>query len=459
MLGKLKFFLFFLLIQIIGAQVYSQIIEMDATELILTQIAELLSTSEFDKAIALFDEIPAPDRDNAQLLLLKASVMSSAGKNNEARVVTETVLAKEPENTGALFVLAAIESASGRQRQQQTALEKIIAIEPENAEALIALGNLSLQARAVRPAASYFHRVLTSDGQNAEALIGLSRAFRMNREWDQAEILLNSVVELHPEMVEAWNERARFYWGRENLKGALQDLDEAKKLSPNDYWIAIDRGTLLLEMNRKEDALLEFNWAISINPNEYRAYAYTSGLKDDLGDHEGAENDYTILAGLKPDYYFAFEGLGLHKMRKGNWAEARDAFAQAYRYAPDEHLYALLSAINWMRAEELSSPRAYLAQVLNKARRNTLEWYMIRLFHDLTARNYLGENDMASRLDRETDITLKARMLFYMALYYDVRGNTALANKYFLLVNELDRKAIPEWRLNDWILTDRNLKD
>jgi hypothetical protein len=43
-------------------------------------------------------------------------------------------------------------------------------------------------------------------------------------------------------------------------------------------------------------------------------------------------------------------------------------------------------------------------------------------------------------------------------MYYEVRGNTDLANKYFLLVHELDKRAIPEWRLNDWILTDRNIK-
>ena len=449
-------FIFFI---IITTHIHAQIIEIDPTEIILTRIAELLSTSEYEQAITLFDTIEAPIRDSSQLQLLKASVMSSAGRHAEARTIAESLSAAEPESTDALFVLAAIEEASGRRRQQQTALEKIIAIDPDNAEALVALGNISLQTRAVRPAASYFHRVLTNDGTNAEALIGLSRAFRMNREWDQAELLLNSAIEHHPQMVEARTERARFYWGRENYRQALEDLNIAKELDPSDYWIAIDMGTLLLEMDRKPDALEEFNRAIAINPNEYRAYAYSAGLKDDLGDNSGAERDYTILTRLKPDYYFAFEGLGLHKMRSDNWAEARDAFTEAYIQAPEEHLYALLAAINWMRAEEISSPRMYLAQVLTRVRRNTLEWYMIRLFHDLTARNYLGENDMIARVDRENDLMLKARMQFYMALYYDVRGNTNLANRYFLLVDEMDRRAIPEWRLNEWIVLDRNLKN
>ena len=430
----------------------------EATGSILSRITELLSASKYNEAVALFDTIAAPDRDSTSVRLLKASVLSSAKKYAEARTIAESVCKAEPNNTEALFVLAAIEGVSGRRRQQQTALEKIIKIEPANTEALITLGNLSLSTRAVRPAASYFHTVLAKEPKNPDALLGLARAFRMNREWEDAEVILNHAVELYPNMVEARSERARYFWGRGQLKQALVDLDEAKKLEPSDYWIAIDRGTLLMEMNRRPDSLEEFNRAIRINPQEYRAYAYTSGLKDDLGDHDGAEKDYAILAKLKPDYYFALEGLGLHKMRKGNWADAKDAFMEAYKQAPQETLYALLAAINWMRAENLAAPRQFLQQAHAKVKRDTLEWYMFRLYYDLTVRNYVGENDMVIRLDQEKDLNLKARMLFYMAQYYDIRDNASLANKYYLMISELDRKAIPEWRLVEWIIAARNLK-
>ena len=430
----------------------------EATESVLTRITELLSVSKYNEAIALFDTIAQPDRDSSGVKLLKASVLSSAKKYADARTIAESVCKAEPNNIEALFVLAAIESVSKRPRQQQAALEKIIKIEPNNIEALISLGNLSLNSRAVRPAASNFHKVLTIDPRNPEALLGLSRAFRMNREWEDAEILLNHAVELYPNMVEARNERARYFWGRGSLKQALEDLNEAKKLAPSDYWIAIDLGNLLMEMNRKRESLEEFSRAISINPREYRAYAYTSGLKDDLGDHDGAERDYAVLAKLKPDYHYGLEGLGLHKMRKGNWADARDAFMEAYKQAPQESLYGLMAAINWMKAEDFSKPRTFLSQVQAKAKRDTLEWYMIRLYYDLTVRNHVGENDMVIRLDQEKDQSLKSRMLFYMAQYYDIRGSTAMANKYYIMVNELDKRGIPEWRLNEWIMADRNLK-
>jgi tetratricopeptide (TPR) repeat protein len=436
----------------------AQSVQENAAEPVLATISELLSLFRFDEAIALFDDIPLPERDSSHIRLLRASVLSSAGKYSEARALAEAVSAAEPRNTEAFFVLAAIEGAQGRNRQQQAALERIIGVEPDNADALVALGNLSLQARNLRPAASYFHRVLTADPENPGALLGLARTFRMNREFEAAEPIYNRAVELYPNMAEALSERARFYRGRDRLQEALADLDEAKRLLPNDYWVAIDRGNILLDMSRRNEALGEFNRAVSINPGNFLAYVYTSGLKDDLGDHNGAEQAYAALARLRPDYYFALEGLGLHKMRNEQWAEARNAFMEAYRQAPEEHLYALLAAISWMRAENISAPRQFIAQVQTRLKRDTLEWYMFRLYHDLTVRSYVGENDMVLRLDRETDQDLKARMMIFMALYYDLRGMTNLANRYYLLVSEMDKRAIPEWRLNEWTIAKRNLR-
>ena len=429
----------------------------ETTESILSKISGLISDSKFNEAIALFDTISQSDRDSSQIKLIKATVLSSAGKHADARAIAESITKAEPKNTEAFFVLAAIEGASGRRRQQQAALEQILKLEPGSTEALIGLGNLSLSTRNIKPAASYFQRALAIDSENAEALLGMARAFRMNTEWDNAEMLLNRTVELYPRLAEARSERARFYMGRGALKDALSDLDEAKKFAPDNYWIAVDRGNLLLEMNRKPEALEEFNRAIVINPGEYTAYAYSSGIKDDLGDHDGAEKDYAVLAKLNPKYFYGLEGLGFHKMRKEKWAEAREAFSEAFIQAPQESLYALLAAINWMKSGDIAGPRQYLAQAQAKVKRDTLEWYMLRLYYDLTVRNYVGENDMILRLDQEKDQVLKARMLFYMAFYFDIRNNTSLANKYFIMVKELDMRAIPEWRLNEWITEDRNL--
>jgi tetratricopeptide (TPR) repeat protein len=427
--------------------------ELKDTQAILTRIADLLGQGDYDGALELFDRIDPEEGETPAIQLLKASVLNSAGKSGDARVIVEAILSREPDNTEALFVLSVVEAASGKVREQRAVLERIVKIDEKNTEALVSLGNMARGAQSLRTAASWYDKALQTDPENGEALVGRAIVYRYEKDPKKAEQLLNRAVRLHPQWAAPRPERARLYRGAGYPQDALTDLDAAKRLAPDDYWIAVDRGSALIDLNRKPEALEEFTRAISMDPDVFIAYVYSAGIKDESGDYDGAERDYTVLAKLKPEYYFAFEGLGIIRMRKHQWAEARDAFLEAYRQAPAEPGYALLAAMNWMRAGRINDPRQFLEQALRRVERESLEWYMLRLYHDLA-----GDNDTAIRIDREKNLDHKARMLYYLANYYDIRGNKILADKYFMQVQELDRRAIPEWRLNEWIIEERNLK-
>jgi tetratricopeptide (TPR) repeat protein len=419
----------------------------------LEEMAALLERGDFDGAVALFDTLKAADAESPSIRLLKASVLNSAGRSADSRAIVDEILSGDPQNTEALFVLSALEGAAGKDREQRATLEGIIKLNPAHVDALSSLGNIALRNRSFRTAASYFDRVLELEPDNGDALIGKAAVFRYNQDTKNAEALLNRAVTLYPQWEVPLSERARLYREAGYPVQALADLDAAKKINDRDYWIRYDRGIVLVDLNRKREALEEFTQAIALEPDVFIAYVYSAGIKDETGDYEGAERDYTTLIKLKPEYYFAYEGLGMLKMRKGLWAEARDAFQEAYRQAPQESNYAMLTAMNWMRAGRINDPRQFLEQALRGVQRESLEWYVLRLYHDLA-----GDNDLALRIDREKNPDIKSRMLYYLANYYDIRGNTNLANKYFLQVKELGRKGIIEWRLNEWALEQRNLK-
>jgi tetratricopeptide (TPR) repeat protein len=425
---------------------------MTDTESVLLDMANLLDQKDYDGALACFDGLDSDIAASDGIRLLKASVLSSAGRNGEARSMVDEIISQEPDNTEALFVLSALEGAQGKEREQKALLERIIKADPKHAQALSSLGDIALRGKSLRIAASYFDRALAAEPDNGEALIGRAGVYRYERKPKEAEALLNKAITRYPQWTAPLSERARLYREAGFFNDALKDLDRAEKINGQDYWIAVDRGMVLVDLNRKREALPEFNRAIAMNPEIFIAYVYSAGIKDEQGDYQGAEHDYGMLSRLKPEYYFAFEGLGVQKMRQGLWAEARDAFLEVYKKAP-EASYALLASLCWMRAGKLTDPKQFLEQALRKVARESLEWYMLRLYHDLT-----GDNDAAARIDREKDPLLKARMLYYLASFYDVRGNTGLANRYFLQVHELAQQSILEWRLNEWIVEERNLK-
>jgi tetratricopeptide (TPR) repeat protein len=205
-------------------------------------------------------------------------------------------------------------------------------------------------------------------------------------------------------------------------------------------------------LNRKQEALEELSRAIALDTGNFLAYVYRAGIRDEFGDYKGAEEDYTILVKIKPDYYFAAEGLGILKMRSRQYVQARDAFLAAYKQAPKEFRYALLAAVNWMKAEKPADPKQFLAQVIRTVPRDTADWHIFRLYHDLS-----GDSDIVAKIRQEQNLDAKARMLFYLANYYDIRGNTALANSYFLEVKDMNRPDMIEWKINEWILEDRGL--
>jgi tetratricopeptide (TPR) repeat protein len=427
--------------------------ELSETQLLLTRAAELMGRRDFPGALALFDRLPADDAEKPEIQILRASALNAAGRPAEARVIAAAISASEPANTDALLVLADAAAIEGKDRERRTFLEQILKADPKNLRALTDMGNIALRSQSLRTAAGYFYQALAADPGYGEALIGRAIVYRYSREPKQAEQLFIRAAGLYPQWASPLHERARLYKGAGFNAEALEDLNAAKRLEPDNYWILVDRGITLVEMNRKSEALEEFSRAVVLDPGNFYAYVYSAGIKDEAGDIDGAERDYAALVKLKPEYYFGFEGLGMIKMRNQRWAEARDAFLEAYNQAPKEYTYALLAAVSWIKAGRPSDPKQFLAQVLRTAPRDSTEYTILRLYHDMS-----GDLDAVVKTEREQNLDTRAKMLFYLAFYYDIKGNKNLADKYFLQVQDLGRIAIPEWRLNKSIIEERGIK-
>ncbi|MDR2182141.1 MAG: tetratricopeptide repeat protein [Treponema sp.] len=424
-----------------------------ATETVLERVVENLSAGNYDAALNLFDTIDSKEAAKSDIRLLKASVYLSAGKSGEAKAIAEEIRAAEPENVRALTVLAAVEGAAGKTREQKELLDRIIRIEPDNVEALVSLGNIANRASSYRTAGSYYDKALALAPGDGEALLGRSWIYRTNKDPKNAERLLTRAVDLYPSWAAPLHERGRLYKSAGHNREALADLDRAKAMDPGNYFIACDRGDALIGLNRKAEALEEFERAIAINPGYFLAYGYSAGIRDELKDYDGAIRDYEQVIRLNPDYYYAYEGLGILYMKKENWFAARDAFTEMFkRSRQDEITYGLLAALCWMKGGKPQDPKQFLEQVLRKAQRDSIEWWVLRLYHDLS-----GDADIAARIDKEKSPALKSRMLFYLAAYYDVRGNRNLADRFYLRVRELGINTILEWRLNEWALESRGV--
>lgn len=134
----------------------------------------------------------------------------------------------------------------------------------------------------------------------------LNRAYPMilQNQLDLAEPLLKTVLELAPANAPAWQGWAVLQHKRGNHELALNAIDKAIELNPNDAGFWNNRGVLLkpLGMPRVKERIEAYQKAVAINPNFKEAY---SNLADALTSGKFFNEANVALdkaLGLDPDY-------------------------------------------------------------------------------------------------------------------------------------------------------------
>ncbi|MDR1231791.1 MAG: tetratricopeptide repeat protein [Spirochaetaceae bacterium] len=425
---------------------------LSPSDQLMASILACLRAGDFDGALALFDEFPEEEAHTAGNRLLKTSVYISAGRIVEGRELVGNVIGDEPENADAFYTLFRVETGAGNRQAARVALDKALKLNGNHILALNSLGGLYAQNDSWQNAITQFDKVLSLQPGNLTALVGKASVFRYQRQRDEALALANQAVELYPDNTQGYTLRAQLFRDAGKSSNALADLVSAEKLDPSDYWVSYDKGRALLTMNRPDEALEAFERAIALDNTEFAAYVYSAGLLADKGNFVTAEQRYNELARLKPDYFYAYEGIGMLKMKNKEYAAARDAFLAAYAKAPSETSYAVLAALNALRVQKSFEVKPLLESAMRTVKRDTLDYAVLRMLNDFS-----GDGNVARLIDAEKDTLLKGRMTFYLAEFYDISGKPALANAYYEKCREANRRDTVEWRLNQWKMEERSL--
>ena len=77
--------------------------------------------------------------------------------------------------------------------------------------------------------------------------------------------------------------------------------------------------------------------------------------------------------------------------------------------------------------------------------KSSIEYTLMRLFYDNVA-----PGTAANKIQGETNMNKLGKLLFYLAAYYQSRGNDSIAQKYYIAVTELENPSFFEYRLAEW---------
>ena len=79
--------------------------------------------------------------------------------------------------------------------------------------------------------------------------------------------LLNAVIELRPDYVEAWNRRATLHFANKDYSASLADIRQVLAREPRHFGALSGLGIIMQELGEDKLALEAFRKALAVNPH------------------------------------------------------------------------------------------------------------------------------------------------------------------------------------------------
>lgn len=98
-------------------------------------------------------------------------------------------------------------------------------------------------------------------------LMARARVAVEQRDTDVALKLLDAIIKLRPDYMEAWNRRATLYYMRNDYTRAMEDIEEVLRREPRHFGALAGLGVILEETGDDKHALEVFRRALAINPH------------------------------------------------------------------------------------------------------------------------------------------------------------------------------------------------
>jgi tetratricopeptide (TPR) repeat protein len=108
---------------------------------------------------------------------------------------------------------------------------------------------------------------LASGSDTCNLLMARVKAAVDGEKYDLAIRLLNAIIELKPNYVEAWNRRATVFFLKKDYANALADLAKVLSLEPRHFGALTGLGAILQDIGNDKEALKAFRAALAIDPH------------------------------------------------------------------------------------------------------------------------------------------------------------------------------------------------
>jgi tetratricopeptide (TPR) repeat protein len=108
---------------------------------------------------------------------------------------------------------------------------------------------------------------MQTPSDTAALLMARAKAAMDAKQMEVALKLLDAVVKLRPEYVEAWNRRATLYYLQNDYSHSLEDIEQVLSREPRHFGALAGLGMIMQDLGDDRRALEAFRKALAVNPH------------------------------------------------------------------------------------------------------------------------------------------------------------------------------------------------
>ena len=121
---------------------------------------------------------------------------------------------------------------------------------------------------------------LASGSDTADLLMSRVKTATEAKDTKLAVQLLDAVIQLRPDYVEAWNRRATIHFSNKDYSKSLADIRQVLAREPRHFGALTGLGVIMQEFNEDKLALEAFRRALAVNPHLQKVPDFVKSLTE-----------------------------------------------------------------------------------------------------------------------------------------------------------------------------------
>jgi tetratricopeptide (TPR) repeat protein len=294
-------------------------------------------TGRREEAVKAYRKLLDLDSDDRQALERLGQLLIGEGKFKDALKIFERLQAQGEVPVSIDIKIALIYLQQGQYNKAAELLGRLHRLHPRRRRVTFYLASAEEALKHRRRALKLYLEIPEGDELYYDARIHAAFLYEELKEFDRSADIIRGLIAAYPEKAGLYRMLSSLCRKQDDNAGALEALEKAVKLFPDDYKTRFALGVVYSDLGRSRDSIAVMQQLLQENPDDatvlnFIGYTYVEeGVQLD-----DARKLLEKAIAIKPDSGYILDSLGWLCHAEGNYVKALEYLKKALQAVPDD---------------------------------------------------------------------------------------------------------------------------